>query len=425
MDRGVLARHIASDISDARLAAGVRHVELDEPSFTDTVRRCDTIFQATDAILDCARADTDGFPRAVITAAFADYIATRWIFWEIWRFRIRQRPIDREFPPPFRNADAKRGLAETLASNAMRVGAPVKERQTFINGATRWQWVSDARTALINRAMVLVMFSVATSSLHAQVVDPGSNDQIVGAFLQKAKGDDFRGGIVSRGDQTLPSVSRLKVAWQVDYGSLGARRPTSTSATPGEEPDVSKNTGVYTASYVRRFGALWRVTGDGGAEHRRLAKSDGTTRNQVSTLVNASVRNIGARLLGSNPDRAPEMAWSLQANIATSHSILQTSESREIFLDPVVVMWLSLWPSRMTRNGEAPRLFNRVQLRAEGAAMRPFDDDIDAEGHWDAAVLFFFTPENAVMLRQFSGFFDHNLRNRKNAVTLNLLWKFR
>jgi hypothetical protein len=277
----------------------------------------------------------------------------------------------------------------------------------------------------MNRAMTIVIVAIATSSLHAQIVDPGTNDQIVGAFLQKAKGDDFRGGIVSRGDQALPSASRLRVAWQVDYGSLGGDRTTSTGATPGEEPEVSKNTGVYTASYVRRFGAFWRVTGDGGAEHRRLAEAGGTTRNQFSALVNGSLRNIGARLLGSNPDRAPELAWSLQANIATSHSILETSESREVFLDPVVVLWLSFWPGRITRDANPPRLFNRIQLRAEGAAMQPFDRDIDAESHWDASVLFFFTPDNAVMLRQFSGFFDHNLRDRKNAVTLNLLWKFR
>jgi hypothetical protein len=48
-----------------------------------------------------------------------------------------------------------------------------------------------------------------------------------------------------------------------------------------------------------------------------------------------------------------------------------------------------------------------------------------AATHWDASAVFFFTPGNGVMLRRFSGFFDHNLRDRKDATTLSLVWKFR
>ena len=90
------------------------------------------------------------------------------------------------------------------------------------------------------------------------------------------------------------------------------------------------------------------------------------------------------------------------------------------------MIWLSFWAGHIQRDvQQPPRLFNRIQIRTEGAVMQPFDGRLGTEGHWDAAVLFFFTPENALMLRRFSGFFDHNLRDRKNATTLNLLWKFR
>jgi hypothetical protein len=69
-------------------------------------------------------------------------------------------------------------------------------------------------------------------------------------------------------------------------------------------------------------------------------------------------------------------------------------------------------------------MFYRVQVRAEGAAMQPLDGNIDAQAHWDGSIVFFFTPANGLMLRRLSGFFDHNLRDRKDATTLNLLWKF-
>jgi len=96
-----------------------------------------------------------------------------------------------------------------------------------------------------------------------------------------------------------------------------------------------------------------------------------------------------------------------------------------MFFDPVAVLWLSFLPGRIAREpDQQPRMFYRVQLRAEGAAMQPFDGNIDAQAHWDGSVVFFFTPANGLMLRRFSGFFDHNLRDRKDATTLNLLWKF-
>jgi hypothetical protein len=57
--------------------------------------------------------------------------------------------------------------------------------------------------------------------------------------------------------------------------------------------------------------------------------------------------------------------------------------------------------------------------------MRAFDGDLDGERHWDTSLTFFFTPANGIMLRRFGGFFDHNLRDRKKATTVNIVWKFK
>jgi hypothetical protein len=413
-DRLTLARYLVEDIKDAHLAAGVDYIHVDADPFAAASPAWQTVFDAADSMLLCARRDTAHQPAPkMMMLAFSDYIITRWIFREVWRFNARTRPTDREFPPPFRNADAKRGLADVLAANCRRVDVELRHPENFVTASARWRWVSDARTALINQLVATLILTFSATAAEAQLTDPGSDNRLVGVFFQKAKDDDWRGGIVSRGDQRLELHGRVKFAWQLDYGA----------GTPGQ-PDVSKNSGVYTMSYVRAFGSAWRLTADAGMEHKRLPQS-GSRDDVASALVNGSVRNIGSRLLGANADRAPELAWSLQTNISTTQAIAPASESREIFFDPVAVLWLSFFPGTIPREpDQQPRMFYRVQVRAEGAALQPLDAHIDAQAHWDGSIVFFFTPANGLMLRRLSGFFDHNLRDRKDATTLNLLWKF-
>ena len=151
-DPVALAFHIVDAVKDAELAAGPHLVDLDLEAFVLAAPGWRSVFDARDCMFDCAR--LDGVAELDPTAhalAFSDYIATRWIFREIWKFEIRRRPIDREFPAPFRNGDAKRGLAETLASNTRRVGLELKNTGAFLNASARWEWVSEARTALLNQ----------------------------------------------------------------------------------------------------------------------------------------------------------------------------------------------------------------------------------------------------------------------------------
>jgi hypothetical protein len=425
VDRFTLAAYLVEDIRDAHLAAGVDRVHVDADAFAAASPAWRTVFDAADSLLVCARRDDAHQPAPkALMLAFTDYIITRWIFREVWRFEVRARPTDREFPPPFRNADARRGLADVLASNCRRVDVQLRHPERFANASSRWRWLSDARTALINQLVAVLILTLCATGAEAQLTDPGSDDRLVGVFFQKAKSDDWRGGIISRGDQNLQLHGRMKFTWQLDYGSSGDDQVTPSGATTSREADVSKNSGVYAVSYVRVFRSAWRITGDAGLEHKRLLKG-GLRDDVASALVNGSVRNIGSRLLGADADRASELAWSLQTNISTTKAIATTSESREMFFDPVAVLWLSFLPGRIAREpDQQPRMFYRVQLRAEGAAMQPFDGNIDAQAHWDGSVVFFFTPANGLMLRRFSGFFDHNLRDRKDATTLNLLWKF-
>lgn len=425
IDRLTLAGHLVEDIKDAELAAGVDRVHVDAESFAAAASAWRTVFDAADSLLACATRDDAHHPAPkALPLAFSDYLITRWIFREVWRFEARRRPTDREFPPPFRNADARRGLAEALADNCRHVDVQLTHPETFVSASARWRWVSDARTALINHLVGVLALTLCATTAQAQLTDPGSNDRVVGVFFQKAKSDDWRGGIISRGDQRLETRGRIKFTWQLDYGSSAGEEVTPNGAATSRAADVSKNSGVYAVSYVRVFRSAWRITGDAGLEHKRLQNGD-SREDVASALVNASIRSIGSRLLGADADRAPEIAWSLQTNIATTHAIATAAESREVFFDPVAVLWVSFLPGHIPREPDRqPRMFYRVQVRAEGAAMQPFDGNIDAQAHWDGSVVFFFTPANGLMLRRFSGFFDHNLRDRKDATTLNLLWKF-
>lgn len=268
--------------------------------------------------------------------------------------------------------------------------------------------------------------AIGSSTAEAQLADPGKNDQFISLFLQNGGGETgWLGGVTAKGDVDLDRAERFNFGWQLDYGSNG-KRVTASDAVPRREPDVSKNSGAYYVSYVRRFGPTWLFTADGGVEHQRTSNDSGGIDNNTAAVGNASLRNIGARKLGDQ--RAPEFSWLLQANLTTTDALtIDGDETRTVFFDPVGVVWLSFL-SRVipaARDQDDPLLTYRFQLRAEVAGMRAFDSDLDAEGHFEASLTYFFTPANGIMVRRFGGFFDHNLRDRKEATTLNIVWKFK
>lgn len=276
--------------------------------------------------------------------------------------------------------------------------------------------------------LFILAMLIGAQPAEAQLGDAGGTaDEVISLFFQKPKADDWSGGVATRGEQALNTLP-VRFNWQLDYGSLGPKRVSPTGLTPGKEADVSKNSGLYTVSYVRTYGDWWRLKADTGVEHKRVLNADLTRDNQTHWIVNGSLRNIYAKTIWRG-NIEPQGSWLLQANVATSKALTASGEVRKIFFDPVAVAWFAFLPGYVIvekDDGTTQRiLFRRIQLRAELAAMRPFDGDIDAEAHWDGSIVFFFTPGNGVMLRRFSGFFDHNLRDRKDATTISLLWKYR
>jgi len=273
----------------------------------------------------------------------------------------------------------------------------------------------------------MLVLATVVPSAEAQLAGPGKNDQFLGLFLQNAGGETgWVGGVTSKGDADLNSTKSFNFTWQLDYGSAATKQITASGAVPVREPAVSKNSGDYTFGYARRYGPTWLVTADAGVEQKRTITDSGDFENSAAFLGNGSIRNIGARKLGSQ--RNPELSWLLQANLTTTDALaVDGEEPRTVFFDPVGVVWLAFLSHVIpaaTPQAD-PLLTYRFLFRAEVAAMRAFDPDLDGEGHWDTSITFFFTPSNGIMLRRFSGFFDHNLRDRKRATTLNIVWKFK
>jgi hypothetical protein len=283
-----------------------------------------------------------------------------------------------------------------------------------------------SRFACVTVTAACLLVSTVAS---AQLADAGRSDQQVGVFLLRSdETATWAGGVTSKGDVGIDAGRRFNVSWQLDYGSLGAKRVSPSATQPSREAAVSKNSGAYTLSYVRRFGAAWRVTANGGVEHKRtVAPSDDTAvKHSVDPIAAVAVRNVGARLLGADPDKAAEFAWSLQATLASAGAVLPAREARRFFFDPVAVGWLSMRPATRSASPTAePELYYRVQLRGEAALMRGLGGDAGYKAHWEASLVYFFTPANGIMLRRFDGYFDHNLRDRKGATTVNLVWKFK
>ena len=278
-------------------------------------------------------------------------------------------------------------------------------------------------TGRILGAAIAIVLANASAAL-AQLAEPSKTDQFVGAFLQQA-GDDagWAGGVTSRGGFDFAPNQRMRVGWQLDYGSRG-KRETATGAVPKKEPDVSKNAGTYTVGYVRRFGGpTWLVAADAGAEHKRTATATGESEHSVGFLGNASIRNVGSRKLGDQQD--PQLDWALKLNLATADAIgPDGTEGRELFVDPVTVLWLSFGPRVMTGSDGTQTFTYWFVARAQAGAMHAFDDTLETAGQWEASLTFFFTPNSGIMLRRFDGHFEHNLRDRKHATSLNVVWKF-
>jgi hypothetical protein len=423
-DRKQLARHILNDVDAAVLTTGRYRVDLDVDAFLPEASGWNTHFDVVACMLTCARRkDARVTDHKASVLAFGDYIATRWIYRRVLHEHITARPADDEFFPPPYDTDAKRALAGTLAGYCSRIGVPLKDQRAFVSAASRWQLISDARAALLKQVVFMLAMLLWTSQAAAQLADAGGTaDEVISVFFQKAAEDDWHGGVATRGEQDV-KTRPVRLNWQVDYGSLETKRISASGLTTGKEAAVSKNSGLYTGSYVHMFGH-WRIKADTGVEHRRVLNAELRRINQTHFIVNGSLRNVDAKTLWRG-NIEPQASWLLQANVVTTKVLTASGETRTICFDPVAVGWLAFLPGYVTVPDRPRILFRRIQLRAELAATGPLDSDIDAEAHWDGSIVFFFTPANGIMLRRFSGFFDHNLRDRKRATTISLVWKYR
>jgi hypothetical protein len=120
------------------------------------------------------------------------------------------------------------------------------------------------------------------------------------------------------------------------------------------------------------------------------------------------------------------LTWSAQPTLQTADVLAPDgSESRRLLFDPALVAWLSLLavvPESDSETAE-PTQFYRFVLKAAGAAMLPLASD-PRRASWDVSATCFFTRSNGVMVRHFAGYFDHNLRDRKQVTSVMLIWKF-
>lgn len=151
-DRKKLARQILTAIETAALTTGKHRVDIDPDTFLPSTPDWSTLFDVVESMLKCARQLDGPAPDPKAPAlAFADYMATRWIYRRVLHESITARPVDAEgFPQPY-DADAKRGLAETLASYCSRIGVELKNPQAFVANAPKWRLLSDPRAALLKQ----------------------------------------------------------------------------------------------------------------------------------------------------------------------------------------------------------------------------------------------------------------------------------
>ena len=261
----------------------------------------------------------------------------------------------------------------------------------------------------------------------AQLAESPKTDQQIGFFLLRADASGrWVGAVTSKGSQDLDDLGHYRVAWQLDYGSLGVKRVSASGTESGDETAVSKNSGSVVVGYSHRAGSHWLWAADGGLEHKRTAPtvSRPSIEHTVSPLVVGSARWVGAQALG-DVDRGPELAWSLQPMLSAAKAVTTAGQRRRLFFEPVAVVWFSAWRTTTETKSGHKVLRYRVQVRGEAALVRAIDGALDAASHYDASLTYFITPANGIALRRFDGYFDHNLRDRKRATTLTLVWKFK
>jgi hypothetical protein len=425
IDRARLALRVLNAVASAELSAGDKIVVLDATGFITTALDCHTVFDLSDCVLMSARASNGARPDPKSAfIAFGDFIATRWIYRQVLHENITVQPAaDEAFPPPY-DADAKRGLAIALASNCASARVLIRDKDAFLASASHWRSLAAPRAALLKHALAALLALFTAAPARGQVMDAGgTSDQTVSLYLQKAAEEGWQGGAATRGEAAFGDSS-LRANWQLDYGSTRSRRVSPTGVLEAREADVSKNSGVLTLGLTRPLGDRWRFKVDAGIEHRRSEDAVRSRRDDVHALGNASARAIGARTLWRD-NVQPQISWLLQTNVSTSRALAPDGEVRRGFFEPVIAGWLAFLPGYVPVPNEPPFLFRRVLLRAELAGTSAFDRRLRRRGHWDGSMVLYLTPEMGVMLRRFSGFFDHNLRDRKAATTISLLWKFR
>lgn len=270
-------------------------------------------------------------------------------------------------------------------------------------------------------AIALVCSVLAPGVASAQLVEPGDHDQFVGAFLYKPRDSDWTGAVASKG--SLELRPQFEIEWQGDYGS---------------ESDVSKNSGalaftynVGATSWDTRFD--WRVAFTGGVEHKRaVEEADGDLEDRFDAFGAGKFLIFGASPLltavrqvagGDSEVTFMDLAWVVDASIQTADAILPDSRAaRRMFFSPSAVAWLSVIPAFSTaRTDTEPTQYYRVVVKGEAVLVA---GDGLSRSHWDASATYYFTAANGIMVRHFSGYFDHNLRDEKSVTSVMLVWKF-
>jgi hypothetical protein len=311
---------------------------------------------------------------------------------------------------------------------------------------------------------VFMCLSQTTSSA-AGAQDEQQRQRIVVKKKAKARAALFdagggRGviGAVSGDAEYLRSLRRgadLRAAVDFDYGSLGRTLPTATGTRQEKEDDVSKNSGTATLSYVRRMGpatsgAQFLFALDGEVEHKRFREEKmvggkavtGDVLNSFSPVAGGRLRYLNSLLVDlthlrparGGGDRAwPELTYWLQVRTLTTEMLVSgNTATREGSLDPTAHVELTTFRlvkrTIKKKGGEKERITELLPFlrgRAEGGFIQPIGPAGSVRGNFDVGVTYYFTSKAGIEMRHFEGFFDHNLRDRKEVTSLNLIWELK
>ena len=121
---------------------------------------------------------------------------------------------------------------------------------------------------------------------------------------------------------------------------------------------------------------------------------------------------------------ATQLDYRLAGAVTTAKAVMAERESQEQFTDATGEIWLSFWPAVDEGDCKAePPVWHRIVLAASGVASAGLGD-VPNTSSFDASLSLFVTSKIGFRLRRFAGYFDHNLRDRKNATTAMLVVKF-